>query len=328
VKKKAVALLSGGLDSSLAVCLMKAQGIKIAAVNFQTIFECCKIKAEQAARSLGVPMTVVKAGDDYLDILRKPRFGYGRGINPCVDCRIYMFRIAKKHMKKIGASFIVSGEVLGQRPMSQKRRHFDVIEEKTGLKGLIVRPLSAQWLPPTKPERAGILDRSGFLDAQGRTREKILKAGREHGLRESLGASAGCALAQPEFARKVRDVFQHDPKPDPWEFKVLKMGRHFRLGQKTKVVLGKNKEENAYLERLRPAGTAFIFPKNFRGPGALLIGAATPAAVKKAVSLMLYYTHQHVPPVPEAAVEKGGTRETYVMTSAAAEPPVTKWRIT
>ena len=157
---RCVALISGGLDSSLAIRLMQEQGIEVEAVNFKTVFTCCQDTSAQAARDLGVRLTVIGQDEDYLDLVKSPRFGYGKGANPCVDCRIYMFDKAKEFMEQIGAQFIVSGEVVGQRPMSQKKKDLAVISYHSGLEDLLLRPLSAKLLPPTLPEREGWVDRS------------------------------------------------------------------------------------------------------------------------------------------------------------------------
>ena len=150
---RCLALLSGGLDSMLAIRLMQEQGIEVEAINFKTIFTCCQDTAAKAARDLGVRLTIIGQEDDYLDLVRKPMFGYGKGANPCIDCRIYMFERARLAMDQLGASFVVSGEVLGQRPKSQKRRDLEIIAFHSDLEDLLLRPLSAKLLPPTRPER-------------------------------------------------------------------------------------------------------------------------------------------------------------------------------
>ena len=155
---RAIALLSGGLDSMLAVRVMLEQGIEVEAVNFQTIFTCCRETAAQAAHELGVPLTIISQRDDYLELIRKPRYGYGKGANPCVDCRIYMFELARQLADERDAELVVSGEVLGQRPMSQKRRDLGIIAHQSGLEDRLLRPLSARLLPPTRAERAGMVE--------------------------------------------------------------------------------------------------------------------------------------------------------------------------
>lgn len=295
--KKAVALLSGGLDSLLAISLMKEQGIEIEAVHFQTFFNCCRDDARQAAQRLGVGFTYLKVEDDYLKMVEKPKYGYGRGINPCVDCRIYMFRIAKAHMEQIGASFLVTGEVLSQRPMSQKAHDFYLIDRDTGLAGRILRPLSALCLEPTEPERNGTVDRNQLFGIQGRSRKIQLELARRYGIEDPPMPSSGCALTSPSFAKKVRDVFTHAQRYERWEFEILKMGRHFRLSQNAKLVLGKNQKECAYLELLHPAGTFLITCENFGGPSGLCIGFPDQETFETAGRMILRYAQKKPPEI-------------------------------
>src|SRR5262245_46437463 len=179
--RKAIALLSGGLDSRLAIRIVQEQGIEIEALNFRTIFGCCKDEAGQAAQELGIRLTVVGMDDRYLDIIKRPRYGYGKGINPCVDCRIYLFEIARRFMEQTGSSFVISGEVIGQRPMSQKRRDLDIIARDAGLEELLLRPLSAKLMPPTLPERLGLVDRERLYGIEGRSRKELIELARQFG---------------------------------------------------------------------------------------------------------------------------------------------------
>ena len=183
---RCVVLLSGGLDSMLAIRIMQEQGIEVEALNFKTMFTCCQDTSAQAARALNVPITVVGQEEDYLDLIREPQFGYGKGANPCVDCRIYMFQRAYKFMETVDAQFIVSGEVVGQRPMSQKRSDLKVIANYSGLEDLLLRPLSAKVLEPTKPERDGLVDREKLYDFQGRSRKGLIALAREFGFSEDM----------------------------------------------------------------------------------------------------------------------------------------------
>ena len=192
----AFALLSGGLDSMLAIRLMQQQDIEVEGLNFKTIFTCCQDQAGQAARQLGIQLTVVGQDDDYLELIKKPQFGYGRGANPCVDCRIYMFQIAKTYMEQTDAQFIVSGEVVGQRPMSQKRRDLNVISHHSELDDRLLRPLSAKLLPPTWPEREGLVDRQQLFDFSGRGRKGLIALAKRFGFKEIPSPSTGCALTE------------------------------------------------------------------------------------------------------------------------------------
>ena len=290
---RCVTLLSGGLDSMLAIRIMQAQGIEVEALNFKTMFTCCQDLSAQAAHRLGVRLTVVSQEDDYLELIKNPRFGYGKGANPCVDCRIYMFERAEKFMEQIGADFIVSGEVVGQRPMSQKRRDLDVISHQSGLEDLLLRPLSAKLLLPTLPERKGLVDRERLYAFQGRSRKGLIRLAKAYGLDEVPTPSTGCALTEPLFGKKVHDLIQIQVDPQPWDFQLVKVGRHFRFDDQTKVILGRDQTENQQLEyshRLPEAtSTALFDPESFSGPVALLSGPPTDEAIEFALGLVLRY---------------------------------------
>lgn len=290
---RCVALLSGGLDSQLAVRLMTKQGIEVDAINIRTQFECCQHKTGEVARRLGVRLTVLPPEPEYLTLIQEPRFGYGRAANPCVDCRIYMFQRAKSFMEQIGADFVVTGEVVGQRPMSQKRADLDIIAYHSGLHDLLLRPLSAKLLPPTVPEQRGWVDPDLLYEFWGRGRKRLIALARELGLTEIPMPSTGCALTEKSFGRKVFDLMQHQRQPGPWDYELLKHGRHFRRDQQCKVVVGRREAENELLERLaalpESSTTAVLTPEGFRGPAALVIGPPTEDNLRYAASLMLRY---------------------------------------
>ena len=295
--KRSVVLLSGGLDSMLAVRIMQEQGINVEALNFKTVFTCCQDRSAQTARDLGVRLTVVGQEDDYLDLVKEPQFGRGKGANPCVDCRIYMFEKAKRFMHQIGADFIVSGEVAGQRPMSQKRRDLDRIAYHSDLEDLLLRPLSAKWLRPTLPERKGWVDREKLYAIEGRSRKRLIALAKKYGLKEIPTPSTGCSLTEPKFSKKVFDLFGAPGESRRWDFELLKIGRHFRLDSQTKVVLGREEAENGqllYAHQLPDAAsTAAISPENFVGPQALLIGPRTDEAIAFAASLIMRYSRDY-----------------------------------
>lgn len=299
LNRKAIALLSGGLDSTLAVRIVQEQGIEVEAVNFQTMFTCCKNDARRVAHDLGVRLTVLEVGDDYLKVIQKPKYGYGRGMNPCVDCRIYMFLAAKQTMESTGAAFLVTGEVLDQRPKSQKMNDFRIIEEQSGLEGKILRPLSAKLLPETEAERNGLIDREKLYAVHGQSRKLLLELAVKYGIDNPPPASPGCALTMEGFAKKVKDVFDHRPDYQRWEFEILKVGRHFRLDADTKAVIGRSHEQNEYLEVLHPAGTTLLRCKNFGGPHGLIIGNANQENLNKAGALVLRYAQKPLPLICE-----------------------------
>ncbi|MDR2849274.1 MAG: hypothetical protein LBW77_01845 [Verrucomicrobiota bacterium] len=231
---KAIGLLSGGLDSTLAVKIIMDMGIEVVAVKYTSPFcqcdsgGCCH--AAEVARQLGVPLKTVPKGDDYLEVVRHPRHGYGTAVNPCIDCRIFMFSKAKALLDELGAAFLFTGEVLGQRPMSQHRRAIDLIERESGLEGKIVRPLSAQHFEPTEAERNGWIDRAKLLDIHGRGRRPQLALASTFGI-EGFGCPAGgCLLTDKHFAAKLRDLFAHQERVVMQDIALLKLGRHFRAG--------------------------------------------------------------------------------------------------
>ena len=199
MNKKAVALFSGGLDSILAIRLILEQGIEVHALNFLTLFCTCTSKgcmhqATKAARQLDVPLKVMNITEEYMEVVKNPKYGRGRNMNPCLDCRIFTFRKAKDFMEEIGASFVVTGEVLGERPMSQRRNAMEVIEKESGLSGYIVRPLCAKLFEPTVPEREGIVDRNRLLDIQGRRRDRQISIAKDLGISDYPCPAGGCLL--------------------------------------------------------------------------------------------------------------------------------------
>ncbi len=292
---RCVALLSGGLDSQLAIRLMQQQDIEVEALNFKTTFTCCQDVSAKTARQLNVPLTVLPPRDDYLDVIRSPSFGYGRGANPCVDCRIYMFRRAAEFMRQVDAQFVISGEVVGQRPMSQKRRDLDIIARQSGLDDLLLRPLSARRLPPTKPERLGWVDREKLHAFVGRGRKKLIALAKELQLTDIPGPSTGCALTEVQFSRKVFDLIEQPDPSSAWDFELLTYGRHYRFGRQHKVIVGRRETENDQLAMLHrqpdARSTALLSPDDFRGPTALLVGPPNDDALRFAGGLIRRYSH-------------------------------------
>jgi len=277
----------------LAVRILQEQGLEVEALNFRTSFTCCQNTAAEAAHELGIRLSVLAEEDDYLDVIRRPKYGYGRGANPCVDCRIYMFERARRYMLERDALCVVSGEVLGQRPMSQKRRDLLVIARQAGLEGRLLRPLSAKLLPPTLPEESGAINREQLYDFSGRGRRPLIELARQLGLKRIPSPSTGCALTEPQFATKVHDLVRIDHGNTAWDFQLLKTGRHVRLDRQTKVVVGRREAENLQLETMFAAPSsraeALVWPENFRGPAALVCGPATDAALEFAAGLVLRY---------------------------------------
>jgi tRNA U34 2-thiouridine synthase MnmA/TrmU len=289
---KALAMLSGGLDSSLALHLIKAQGIEVEAVNFHTGF--CLTDAHRAlgktANKNGtpyqnealragaheqIPVRVVDVSKDYLPVVTQPKYGYGQAMNPCIDCRIFMLRRCREMMDETGAKFVFTGEVLGQRPMTQHLRAMQLIEEQSGLPGLILRPLSARLLPPTIPETKGWVDRSLLLAMSGRGRKAQMRLAQELQIGQYPQPAGGCcSLVDANFARRLRDLYTHrDPESiQPEEYMMLKVGRHIRLSPTVKIMVGRNESENRFLEMWRGQRWILTTPEH-PGPTALVDGS-------------------------------------------------------
>ena len=293
-QRRCLVLFSGGLDSMLAVRILQEQSIEVEALNFKTAFTCCQDAAGQAAHRLGVQLTVVGTDDDYLDLIRKPRWGYGKGANPCIDCRIYMFDKAHAYLQQSGADFLASGEVVGQRPMSQKRRDLDRIAFHSGCEDLLLRPLSAKRLPPTLPEREGWVDREKLYGIVGRGRKELIKLANEFGIDEIPSPSTGCSLTEQRFSKKVFDLIQLDVGAESWDFELLNIGRHYRLDERAKVIVGRHTDDNARLQYMfalpNARRAALLQPDGFPGPTAMLIGAIDEANIDYAASLIVRHS--------------------------------------
>ena len=287
--------------------------MEIEALNLRTTFSCCKTPAAQAAAQLGVRLTVLAVADDYVEVIRRPAHGYGKGMNPCVDCRIYMARMARQFMDEVGACAVVTGEILGQRPMSQKRRDLDRIAHDSGLQGRLLRPLSAKLLPPTIPEREGLIDRERLYEFRGRERTPLVALAQQLGVHSIPQPSTGCALTELTFAPRVRDLLAHQPEATRPHFELLSIGRHLRVDERTKVVVGRDAQENTWLEHFfaqeKPAPAQLLIPANFVGPVALVIGNTGPSAQEAAGALMIRYTRQVDPADAQAKARFGDGRE-------------------
>ena len=297
MKRKALALLSGGLDSTLAVKVMLDQGIEVEALNFTSPFcTCtgknagCKSEAVRVATEFNIPIKVIHKGLDYLEIVRNPSHGYGKGVNPCIDCRIFLLRKAKEYMIESGADFVITGEVLGQRPMSQRRDTLRIIERESGLEGLLLRPLSAKHFSPTIPEKEGWVDREKLLAIQGRSRKVQMRLADELDVKNYPCPAGGCMLTETSFAPKVRDVFAHSGALNLRDFRLLKIGRHFRIGPNTKVIVGQDNAVNTLLEKNVQQGEVQLRWIDGGSPLGVVTGFVDDTMIDTAARLLLRYT--------------------------------------
>lgn len=276
--KKAVVLLSGGLDSIIAVKLMIEQGVEVVALHFTTPFcQCnnhkkgCGSSAQKIAEEFKVEIKTINNAEEFFKILKRPKHGFGSHMNPCIDCRILMLKTTKEYMEKIGASFVVTGEVLGQRPMSQHSEALDLIERKSGLKGLILRPLSAKWFEETIPEKEGWVDRNKLLSIKGRGRREQMNLADSYGIKDYPCPAGGCLLTDVHFSTRLKDLMKHSELSIN-EALLLKAGRHFRLDEKTKLIVGRNDNDNQVITSLSKEGDMIIDMSDCPGPVGLLRG--------------------------------------------------------
>ncbi len=297
MKRKAIALLSGGLDSTLAVKMMLDLGINVEALNFTSPFcTCtgknsgCKSEAVRVAQEFNIPIKVMHKGVDYLETIRNPVYGYGKGVNPCIDCRIYLLKKAREYMLESGADFVFTGEVLGQRPMSQRRDTLRVIERESGLDGLLLRPLSARHFKPTIPEKEGWVDRNRLLAIEGRSRSVQMQMAENLDVKNYPCPAGGCLLTELSFVPKIKDVFAHSEELNLRDFRLLKTGRQFRVGPHTKAIMGRSEADNDILENSRNSDEAALTWLDGNTPVTIIIGGQDDDLLKLSARIMLRYT--------------------------------------
>ncbi|MFA5500870.1 MAG: tRNA 4-thiouridine(8) synthase ThiI [Candidatus Omnitrophota bacterium] len=295
MNKKAIVLLSGGLDSILAARLMLEQGIDVIAVNFSAKLCMCGCKktgespAQAAAKMLDIPLETIDITGDFIEIIKNPRYGHGSNMNPCIDCKIYMLKHAKGLMGKLGASFLVTGEVLGERPMSQRKDALNLIEKRADVKGILLRPLTAKNLDTTIPESEGVVDREKLLDIRGRSRKPQMALAEKFGIDSYPNPAGGCLLTDEGFSKRVKDAIAHG-EFDTENLAILSIGRHFRLSERTRLVVGRDQSENATLLLLAKNDDIILKLKDHQGPISILRGEVTDDMIMVAAGAAAYHT--------------------------------------
>jgi len=280
--KKALLLFSGGLDSLLSAKILQEQGFEIEAVFFKSYFFNIKEK------KLPFKLKIVDISDKQFEVVKNPKHGYGKNMNPCIDCHLLMFKEARKLMEKEGFDFVATGEVLDERPMSQNRRSLDIIEKESGLKGKLLRPLSAKLLEPTEAEQKGIVDRDKLYSIKGKSREKQLELVKKFGLKNYPTPAGGCLLTDPEFSKKLRELMDKNKEVTRNDLKLLYYGRHF-WHNNVKIIVGRNEEENKEIKKLKQEGDVLIELKDIPGPITLVRGKDE-QVIEKAKELTKYYS--------------------------------------
>jgi tRNA-specific 2-thiouridylase len=290
---QAIALFSGGLDSTLAILTLLKQGIKVTALKFLTPFEPEKNSYSQdiffSAEKFGFEVKLCDITDKFLEIVKNPKFGHGKNMNPCIDCRIFMFKEAKKIMEIERADFILAGEVLGQRPMSQRKDVLYLIDKEAGVTDYVLRPLSAKLLKVTVPEAKGVINRDMLYDFWGRSRKPQMALAKEFGLTDYPAPAGGCLLTEPNYSHRLKELLTYKPHPSLDDLKLLKIGRHFRFSPSSKIIVGRNKAENEKLCSLSVKG-CLLKVEGYGSPITLVAGEITEKALRTAASICARYS--------------------------------------
>ena len=291
--KRAVVLNSGGLDSLLTLHILQRHGVEPIGLHFRSWFLLPKFRDFEAFHSEeevgGFTILNRDISEEYTPLLLHPKFGHGSGANPCIDCKLLFLKEARKLMKDIGASFVATGEVIGQRPMSQRPEVMRLLEKQSGLEGYLLRPLSARLLSPTIPEELGWVERTKLYDFSGRSRGRQMKLAAALGITEYPSPAGGCLLAEPNFGRRFSDLISHSQQIETTDLFILKYGRHFRISDHCKLVMGKNQEECEYLKRVE-WGNATIDVINPTGPFSRMNWDGDEEHLQTAIEIIARYT--------------------------------------
>lgn len=322
---KGIALFSGGLDSILAVKLILDQSIEVMGVTFVTPFFSAK-KAKMAAKIINLPLTIVDITEEHLEMLKAPKYGYGKNMNPCIDCHTLMLKIAGGIMETHGADFIFTGEVLGQRPMSQTKQSLHMVAKNSGYQEYILRPLSAQLLPATKPEIEGKVDRQRLLAIRGKGRKDQIELARIYGISDYPAPAGGCLLTDPPFSKRLRDLFAYNKDFRIRDIELLKYGRQFRINETAKVIVGRNSYDNEAIKKLSDEEDIIITMPQFPGPTTLVPGGGNDSTILCAASLCALYSDAPKDMDVVAHCRKGETSKSVTIRAAQRED-AERWMI-
>ncbi len=318
---KAIALYSGGLDSTLAILVAMRQGIEVTAVTFLNHFGCdisdkssCSKDPFSAAEKFGFTVKLCHLADKFIDIVKNPKFGHGKNMNPCIDCRILMLKEAKEFISTTGADFIITGEVLYQRPMSQRRDIFPKIDREAGLKGYVLRPLSAKHLPLTIAEQTGLVDREKLYGFHGRSRKPQMALAKEFGLTEYPAPAGGCLLTDPLYSYRLHELLSYNETPSVKDINLLRLGRHFRLPSGVKIVVGRDEKENVTIEALRDKDDILLWIEGIGSPTTIVCEGATEEEIMTAAAFCARYSDAKNQPSVEITIQRYKDKTTIKVT--------------
>ncbi len=297
----------------LAAELIRAQGIDVLALFFETPFFTSQ-KARKSAQSLDIPFKVLNITNRHLEVVKRPKHGYGSNMNPCIDCHALMFRIAGEILEEEGASFVLTGEVLGQRPMSQNKESLSLVAAESGINGLLLRPLSAKHLPPTIPEEKGWIKRSLLMDFQGRSRKPQMEMAEKLRIKEYPAPAGGCLLTEKAFSQRLKDLLDRQRTPELREIELLKLGRHFRIGSHKKLVVGRNARENEAIRALSNENDLILTSAEVPGPTVLALGDFSDESLELAADITAAYSDAIDGKAASVRVVGGG-KERMIITS-------------
>ena len=319
---KAIALFSGGLDSILAAELVRRQTIDVLCLTLTTPFFNAQ-KALAASRQFNLPLEVMDITSEHLKMLRSPRYGYGKNMNPCINCHTLMLNIAGRKMDQTGSDFIVTGEVLGQRPMSQNKQSLNIVAKNSGYRDFILRPLSARLLEPTKAEKENLIDRSQLLAIQGRGRKQQIILAADFGITSYAPPAGGCLLTDPVFTRRLRDLFAHQTEPEIRDYELLKHGRHFRIHDTCKIIVGRNSGDNEALKHLAVSGDVLFNMAHFPGP---LVVVPRDSLCDQQIAAALCVHYSDAPPdAPQEVICVRDNQSEIVTAAAASKEDCQRW---
>lgn len=285
---RALAMVSGGLDSILAAKLIKDQGIEVVGICFKSYF-FGPGNAIKMTKQVGIPLEVVDFSEEHFDLVKNPKHGYGKNINPCIDCHAMMLNYTGKLLEKYNADFIITGEVLNQRPMSQNRISLDIVKKESGFSDKILRPLCAKNLNPTKMELEGLVDREKLMDISGRSRKVQMELAEKWNIKDYPSPAGGCKLTEPNYAKRLKELLKYKDMPDEKDLELLRFGRHFRVSQDAKIISTRTGEETKEIKNYLSTKDVIFLADTFKGSMIIIIGKPTEEDIEFAAKVTARY---------------------------------------